>query len=228
MGATLGRLGALVWDGRNFLLCPGFDVEAVDTTGAGDIFHGAFLCGLLGNWRMEEILEFSCAAAALNCTAPGARGGIATMDEIAELRKNGRRTELAYSLEALAEASRSAVYCSGPENSGVPLKDLNPRRTIPDHHPCYTIAANVLVFIHQITLPPAAAEAFIKTYALTPSHIAYALEGHRYTPLEAFLPLFTCMPVFARQVSLHTIGNMWFLWIFGGNVEDQFGPLWLV
>jgi sulfofructose kinase len=109
MGATLGRLGALVWDGRNFLLCPGFDVEAVDTTGAGDIFHGAFLCGLLGNWRMEEILEFSCAAAALNCTAPGARGGIATMGEIAELRKNGRRTELAYSLEALAEASRSAV-----------------------------------------------------------------------------------------------------------------------
>jgi sulfofructose kinase len=109
MGATLGKLGALVWDGRNFLLSPGFEVEAVDTTGAGDIFHGAFLYGLLSNWRMEEILEFSCAAAALNCTAPGARGGIASLPEIAELRKMGKRSELAYSQDALAEASRSAV-----------------------------------------------------------------------------------------------------------------------
>ena len=49
------------------------------------------------------------------------------------------------------------------------------------------------MFVYQITLPPAAAEAFVKTYALTPSHIQLALEGHRYTPLEAFLPLFTCM-----------------------------------
>jgi sulfofructose kinase len=109
MGATLGRLGAVVWDGRNFLLCPGFEVEAVDTTGAGDIFHGAFLYGLRWNWRMEEILEFSCAAAALNCTAPGARGGIASLREIAELRKMGKRSELAYSHDALAQASRSAV-----------------------------------------------------------------------------------------------------------------------
>jgi len=109
MGATLGRLGALVWDGRDFLLCPGFDVEPVDTTGAGDIFHGAFLYGFLSDWRMEDILEFSCAAAALNCTAPGARGGIATLGEIAELRKDGRRTALAYSHMQLAEASRLAA-----------------------------------------------------------------------------------------------------------------------
>jgi sulfofructose kinase len=108
MGATLGRHGVLIWDGKDFLLCPGFRVKAVDTTGAGDIFHGAFLCGLLRHWRMEEILEFSCAAAALNCTTPGARGGIASLGEIAKLRKDGSRSELAYSQEALAEASRSA------------------------------------------------------------------------------------------------------------------------
>ncbi len=106
--ATLGRLGAIAWDGERFLLCPGFRVHAVDTTGAGDIFHGAFLYGLVREWRLEEILEFGCAAAALNCTAPGARGGIATLGEIAALRKTGERSELAYSAETL-EAGRAAA-----------------------------------------------------------------------------------------------------------------------
>ena len=84
------------------------------------------------------------------------------------------------------------------------------------------IIANVVVFLYQIRLPAHAADAFLKTYALTPSHIKLALEGHRYTPVQALLPLFTCM--FLHGGFLHIIGNMWFLWIFGGNVEDQFGP----
>jgi sulfofructose kinase len=109
IAATLGRLGVLAWDGKKFLLCSGFQVQAADTTGAGDIFHGAFLFGLVRDWRMEEILEFSCAAAALNCTAPGARGGIASLEEIAELRSNGKRSEHAYSHEVLAAASRAAA-----------------------------------------------------------------------------------------------------------------------
>ena len=45
-GATLGKMGALLWDGERFLLSPAFRVRAVDTTGAGDIFHGAFVFGL--------------------------------------------------------------------------------------------------------------------------------------------------------------------------------------
>ena len=115
IGATLGRLSVLAWDGKRFLLCPGFQVQAVDATGAGDIFHGAFLYGLARDWDMEEILEFSCAAAALNCTAPGARGGIASLEKIAELRKTGERSELAYSHEVLAEASRTASGSAGRE-----------------------------------------------------------------------------------------------------------------
>jgi sulfofructose kinase len=106
--ATLGRLGVVAWNGERFLLCPGFRVQAADTTGAGDIFHGAFLYGLVREWPLEEILEFSCAAAALNCTAPGARGGIASLDEIAEFGKTGKPSELGYSPEALAEATRAA------------------------------------------------------------------------------------------------------------------------
>jgi sulfofructose kinase len=107
--ATLGAEGVLAWDGARFFLCPGFRVNAVDTTGAGDIFHGAFLYGLFQNWKVEEILEFSCAAAALNCEAIGARGGIATLEEIARLREGGGRARRAYSEAELQEASVSAA-----------------------------------------------------------------------------------------------------------------------
>jgi sulfofructose kinase len=114
--ATLGRLGVLAWDGARFLLCPGFVVQSIDTTGAGDIFHGAFLFGLVHSWKLEEILEFSCAAAALNCTAPGARGGIASLEQIAALRKHGKRSEPAYSPDLLAAAARAASASPGPNS----------------------------------------------------------------------------------------------------------------
>jgi sulfofructose kinase len=95
-GATIGRLGVIAWDGARFILCPGFRVNAVDTTGAGDVFHGAFLYGLVHDWKVEDILEFSCAAAALNCEALGARGGIRSLAEIDGLRRVGQRSELAF------------------------------------------------------------------------------------------------------------------------------------
>ncbi len=89
-GMTLGRDGALVyWKGR-FLYSPGFVVETVDTTGAGDVFHGAFIFGLERGWEMERILAFSNAMAGLNCTALGARGGIKTAREAEKLIRTGR------------------------------------------------------------------------------------------------------------------------------------------
>jgi sulfofructose kinase len=108
-GATLGRLGVLGWDGSQFLLCPGFRVKAIDTTGAGDVFHGAFLYGLVQGWQVREILEFSCAAAALNCEAIGARGGIRLLGEIEKLRREGRRSEAAFEAKELLEAERAAT-----------------------------------------------------------------------------------------------------------------------
>ena len=106
--ATLGRLGVLAWDGSWFFLCLGFRVNAIDTTGAGDIFHGAFLYGLAHGWQIEELLEFSCAAAALNCEAIGARGGIRSICEIEKLRRTGRRSKPAYQAKDLLEAARAA------------------------------------------------------------------------------------------------------------------------
>jgi sulfofructose kinase len=113
--ATLGRLGVIAWDGKKFLQVPGFRVSAVDTTGAGDIFHGAFLYGLIRNWSLKEVLEFSCAAAALSCTASGARGYIAALDEIATFRQSADRSETAYSKESLEAAAQMATTpATGP------------------------------------------------------------------------------------------------------------------
>jgi sulfofructose kinase len=79
---TLGAHGSLArCDGR-FFYAPAYAVEAVDTTGAGDVFHGAFCYAVLEDMPMRDALDFSNAMAALNCTAPGARGGIRGMDEI--------------------------------------------------------------------------------------------------------------------------------------------------
>jgi sugar/nucleoside kinase (ribokinase family) len=88
--ATLGRDGVLAWHGERFHYCPAFDVETVDTTGAGDIFHGAFVYAQLAGWKLGEQLAFSCAAAALNSTKLGARGGIAPLADIQELMRSGK------------------------------------------------------------------------------------------------------------------------------------------
>jgi sulfofructose kinase len=96
VGVTLGREGALAWDGRQFHPASAFRVDAVDTTGAGDIFHGAFVYALLQGWPLDRQLEFSCAAAALNCTALGARGGIRSVPEIERLIREGPRHPAAF------------------------------------------------------------------------------------------------------------------------------------
>jgi sugar/nucleoside kinase (ribokinase family) len=75
----------------------------VDTTGAGDIFHAGFIYGLLQGWTLERQLDFSCAAAALNCMHEGARGGIRSVAEIEELMATTPRYDSVDSLSA-AEA----------------------------------------------------------------------------------------------------------------------------
>ncbi len=83
--ATLGQDGVLAWDGVQLHHIPAFCVPVVDTTGAGDIFHAGFLYALLQDWPLPRQLRFACAAAALNCTALGARGGIRPVQEIEAL-----------------------------------------------------------------------------------------------------------------------------------------------
>jgi sulfofructose kinase len=99
--ATLGSDGVLAWGGERFHYAPAFQVNVVDTTGAGDIFHAGFLYGLLEGWPVQRQLEFACAAAALNCTGIGARGGIQPVEHIERLMAQGQRHPAIFSAAAL-------------------------------------------------------------------------------------------------------------------------------
>jgi sulfofructose kinase len=89
--ATLGEEGVLAWDGKRLHHVPAYCVPVVDTTGAGDIFHAGFIYGLIQDWPLKQQLDFACAAAALNCTAVGARGGIQALAAIEKLMATGSR-----------------------------------------------------------------------------------------------------------------------------------------
>ncbi len=89
--ATLGEDGVLAFDGTRLLHTPAFCVPVVDTTGAGDIFHAGFIYALLQDWPLDRQLEFACAAAALNCSAVGARGGIQSVEAIQGLIATGTK-----------------------------------------------------------------------------------------------------------------------------------------
>jgi sugar/nucleoside kinase (ribokinase family) len=79
--ATLGHGGSVAIVNGELLRVKGFKVDAVDTTGAGDVFHGGFIYGLLQNWEVTEILRFANAVAALKCRDLGGRKGIPTLEE---------------------------------------------------------------------------------------------------------------------------------------------------
>jgi sulfofructose kinase len=89
--ATLGEEGVLTWDGDKFHYAAAYCVKVVDTIGAGDTFHAGFIYGLLQGWPLQRQLDFGCAAAALNCTGMGARGGIQGVARIEELMAAGAR-----------------------------------------------------------------------------------------------------------------------------------------
>jgi membrane associated rhomboid family serine protease len=96
----------------------------------------------------------------------------------------------------------------------IPLRDINPTRT----RPVLTyglIALNTAVFLFQVSLPDAEFELFVRRYGLIPEMITEDVYfGSLITP-------FTSM--FMHGGWLHLILNMWSLWIFGDNVEDELG-----
>lgn len=81
---TMGHKGSLGWDGGEVVWMEAFPVEAVDTTGAGDVFHGGYIYGLLQKWSMKECMRFASAAAALKCREIGARKGIPRLKQVQE------------------------------------------------------------------------------------------------------------------------------------------------
>ncbi len=88
---TLGSHGALALTAGKFHYSPAFVVNCKDTTGAGDVFHGAFCYAMIKRYSIEEAMEFANAMAALNCKALGAQGGIASMNAARQLIETGER-----------------------------------------------------------------------------------------------------------------------------------------
>ena len=93
-GMTLGAHGALARVDGRFVYSPAFVVNCVDTTGAGDVFHGAVCYAVLQGMSVPDMLEFANAMAALNCTALGARGRIATVEQARALIARAERRSL--------------------------------------------------------------------------------------------------------------------------------------
>jgi len=82
---TMGAQGALLLDGDRVVRCDAPAVSIVDTTGAGDVFRGAFIVALLRGDPPDRLLRFANAAAALSCTRPGALGLVPTIAEVERL-----------------------------------------------------------------------------------------------------------------------------------------------
>jgi sugar/nucleoside kinase (ribokinase family) len=88
---TLGEEGSLARVGGREVRTPGFQVDCVDSTGAGDAFRGGFAAGCLRapDGDIEDVLRYANAVAALSCRALGARGAIPTPEEVETLLAAG-------------------------------------------------------------------------------------------------------------------------------------------
>jgi sulfofructose kinase len=85
---TLGEKGSICVTPESFFYQPAFKVNAVDTTGCGDVFHGAFIFGLLQKWDLNETIRFASATAALKCREIGGRTAIPDLREVEEFLEN--------------------------------------------------------------------------------------------------------------------------------------------
>jgi membrane associated rhomboid family serine protease len=103
----------------------------------------------------------------------------------------------------------------------IPLRDENPSGKFAFVN-VGLLLANVAVFIYQLTLTPHAFKGFVLANAMVPARVSGWMDGHGGFE-AAFLPIVTSM--FLHSGFAHILGNMLFLWIFGDNVEAEFGHL---
>ena len=79
---TLGRRGSIGLNNQGIFRQKAFPISAVDTTGAGDVYHGGYIYGLLQGWGMAKCMRFASAVSALKCTEIGAQKGIPDLEQI--------------------------------------------------------------------------------------------------------------------------------------------------
>lgn len=79
---SMGRKGSILVSKDGTIKQPAFKVNVKDTTGAGDVFHGTFIYGMLQSWVFKKALEFASATAAIKCMELGGRAGIPTLKQV--------------------------------------------------------------------------------------------------------------------------------------------------
>ena len=84
---TQGKNGGIIFDGKEMKTYPAFLVDAVDSNGSGDVFHGAFAFCIASGYNYYDACVFSSAVSALKCTKVGARNAVPTFDETVKFLK---------------------------------------------------------------------------------------------------------------------------------------------
>jgi membrane associated rhomboid family serine protease len=103
----------------------------------------------------------------------------------------------------------------------LPIRDDQPRYSTP-FVTWFLIGLNLVIFLFEWMLDPQSLKALIHQFGVVPYHLAVFVGGsHRYPLAAIVVPLFTSL--FLHGSWMHVIGNMWFLYIFGDNVEDYLG-----
>ena len=82
---TLGNKGSITMTDTDVFQVPADTVDVVDTTGAGDVFHGGYIYGLLQKCDIKDVVRFASAFAALKCRKLGGRAGIPHLKEVEDL-----------------------------------------------------------------------------------------------------------------------------------------------
>ncbi len=101
----------------------------------------------------------------------------------------------------------------------IPIRDRNPSDTFP-YVTIGIIVVNVFVFIIELSLGPRL-DVFVMKYGVVPLKVRYYSQIPDLTFMNTFSPFLTSM--FLHGGFIHLIGNMWYLWIFGDNIEDRLG-----
>ena len=81
---TLGKYGSIYEKDGNIVIVPAISVDTVDSTGAGDIFHGAFVYGVASGMLLEQIIKFATVAAGLSVQYIGVQNSVVPVDEVKE------------------------------------------------------------------------------------------------------------------------------------------------
>jgi membrane associated rhomboid family serine protease len=101
----------------------------------------------------------------------------------------------------------------------IPIRDDQPRFSTP-YLTYFLIALNLLIYFFESVLDPGQLKVLVYQFGVVPAHVT-ALGAGAGNPVAVLIPFFTSM--FLHGSWWHVIGNMWFLWIFGDNIEDYLG-----